>query len=341
MIKIFETLKLILINSLIFFVVLIIIEIIFGSWFKNNFNLRLSSERNINRVYNFDFKNHKGQSKYIRDNLGFRVKEKNIKPNEVDIVFAGGSTINQKFLNYDETIVGLIQKRFDKINIVNSGVDGISIVGHINSFELWYNKIDNFRPKYYIFFIGLNDRYILDDNKKRPVDQLIESSFEGRIREYLESNSFFYKQFRKIKSILYLKFGFKKGANHVNEKSFVYAERNNNDFVKYSEILNKKDQLNYKGIYNKYLKDLTDRVLENNSKIIYITQTSGYGMSDKLFIIANTIMDHCKNNNLTCFNAAKDINFEYSDFYDGVHLNRKGTEKISIYLYKNLSKILN
>ena len=52
-------------------------------------------------------------------------------------------------------------------------------------------------------------------------------------------------------------------------------------------------------------------------------------------------MDHCKNNNLTCFNAAKDINFEYSDFYDGVHLNRKGTEKISIYLYKNLSKILN
>ena len=64
--------------------------------------------------------------------------------NNPDIIFVGGSTINQKFLNYEDTIVGRLQKRFEKIKIINAGVDGMSILGHINSFELWFDKINNF-----------------------------------------------------------------------------------------------------------------------------------------------------------------------------------------------------
>ena len=57
--KFLNLFKLIFVNILIFLIFLIILELIFGSWFKNNFKLRLSSERNINRVYKFDFNNHK------------------------------------------------------------------------------------------------------------------------------------------------------------------------------------------------------------------------------------------------------------------------------------------
>ena len=76
----------------------------------------------------------------------------------------------------------------------------MSIKGHINSFKFWFDKIENFRPKYFIYILGINDRYLIDTFSFREhVDNLEESTKRGNIREYLESNSFFYKKGRYIK----------------------------------------------------------------------------------------------------------------------------------------------
>ena len=187
---------------MIFLTLVIAIDLILGSWFKNNFSYRLSSERNIYRVYKFNFSNYSGESIYKRDINGFRIN-KEIKPSNIDIVFTGGSTTNQKFLNYEDTIVNGLDKYFEDLTFVNAGVDGLSIKGHINSFEFWFNKINKLNPKFYIFYIGLNDRFLLK-NKPRSIDELQEASLLENIREYLESNSFFYKQFRHLKVYLYL-----------------------------------------------------------------------------------------------------------------------------------------
>lgn len=340
--RFFNFIKLILINIFIFLIFLIVIDLIFGSWFKNKFNLRLSSERNINRVYKFDFNNHKGQSLYIRDNLGFRVKNVSTKPKKVNIIFAGGSTTNQKFLNYDETIVGILDYKINNYKFANSGIDGMSIVGHINSFDLWFDKIDNLKPSYFIFYIGVNDQFLFSENNKdRNVDQLIESSNKAQIREYLESNSFFYKQFRILKSALFLKYGLNIAANHVNQKTVVYSERETNKFSSYNEFINKKINIKHKKIYDSYLEKLTNRVIKSESKIIYLTQTSGYGMNDDLYLIASSIMEHCKKFQLICFNLAKESSLNFDDFYDGLHLNKKGSIKVSNYIYKKLYPILN
>lgn len=338
--KFLNLFKLIFVNILIFLIFLIILELIFGSWFKNNFKLRLSSERNINRVYKFDFNNHKGQSLYIRDNLGFRIAKNSINPKDIDIVFAGGSTTNQKFLNYDETIVGILDDKIKKYKFVNSGIDGMSIIGHINSFDFWYNKIENFNPSYFIFYIGVNDQFLFSENKKdRNVDKLTEGSKKAKIREYLESNSFFYKQFRILKSTLYLKFGFNKGVNQVNKKTVVYHERDNDEFISYDNFSNKDIDVKKKEFYESLLEKLTNRVTEKKSKIIYLTQISGNGMNNNLFLIASTIMKHCEKFQLICFNLAKEANLNYDDFYDGLHLNRDGSKKASNYIYNKLDKI--
>ena len=338
--KFLNLFKLIFVNILIFLIFLIILELIFGSWFKNNFKLRLSSERNINRVYKFDFNNHKGQSLYIRDNLGFRIAKNSINPKDIDIVFAGGSTTNQKFLNYDETIVGILDDKIKKYKFVNSGVDGMSIIGHINSFDFWYNKIENFNPSYFIFYIGVNDHFLFSENKKdRNVDKLTEASKKAKVREYLESNSFFYKQFRILKSTLYLKFGFNKGVNQVNKKTVVYHERDNDEFISYDNFSNKDIDVKKKEFYESLLEKLTNRVTEKKSKIIYLTQISGNGMNNNLFLIASTIMKHCEKFQLICFNLAKEANLNYDDFYDGLHLNRNGSKKASNYIYNKLDKI--
>lgn len=338
--KFLNLFKLIFVNILIFLIFLVILELIFGSWFKNNFKLRLSSERNINRVYKFDFNNHKGQSLYIRDNLGFRIAKNSTNPKDIDIVFAGGSTTNQKFLNYDETIVGILDDKIKKYKFVNSGIDGMSIIGHINSFDFWYNKIENFNPSYFIFYIGVNDQFLFSENKiDRNVDKLTEASKKAKIREYLESNSFFYKQFRILKSTLYLKFGFNKGVNQVNKKTVVYHERDNDEFISYDNFSNKNIDVKKKEFYESLLEKLTNRVTEKKSKIIYLTQISGNGMNNNLFLIASTIMKHCEKFQLICFNLAKEADLNYNDFYDGLHLNRDGSKKASNYIYNKLDKI--
>ena len=173
--------KIIFYNFLVFILLIFIIEIFFGNWFKNNFNLKMSSERNIKRLYKYNFDNHKGIVKYERDNFGFRTNKK-IEPENIDIVFIGGSTANQKFISYDKTIVSLLQNKFssakNKKTVVNAGVDGMSSIGHINSFPMWFDKISNFKPKYYIFYIGINDLKIFNDYKIEGTDLLEEGTLK-------------------------------------------------------------------------------------------------------------------------------------------------------------------
>ena len=333
-----KLIKIFLINLIIFFFLIILIDILFGSWFKNNFAFRLSSERNIDRLYEYNFKNHKGTSRYIRDNNAFRTDLDPIDPKDIDIVFSGGSTTNQKFLKYDDTIVSGLQKNFPNIKFVNAGIDGLSIQGHINSFEYWFDKIKNFKPKIYIFYIGINDQNLMEMHRK-SVDSFEEPNFKNNIKEYLESNSFWYKNFRKLKTYSYLKFGYSKGVNKVS--TVIYSERNYQKFISYAEY-EKKFKINkeYIKLYNTYLDKLTKLVKSRNAEIIYITQISGYGMNEELFSAANSIIQHCKINDLFCINLAKEADLDYEDFYDALHLNTKGSLKVINYLADKLKKFI-
>ena len=340
--------KIILINLLIFFLTFVTFELFLGTWFKNNFKYKLSSERNINRVYKFDFEYHKGISHYIKNNYGFRIKNDDINfdPSTIDIVFAGGSTINQKFINYDDSIVGILANKNKNLKMANSGVDGMSIKGHINSFKFWFNKIKNLKPKYFIYVLGINDRYLIEKYAFRDhVDNLEESNFRGNLREYLESNSFFYTHSRKLKSLLYLKYKLEIGTKKV-KLNHVYLDRNKNEFISYEEIeknfmkLNKNKKIKYLEFERWYLSQLhilTDLVYNVGALPIFITQTTGYGHSFESFIVAKTIIKHCDINKLLCLNLAKDLNLKYEDFYDESHLNITGSKKMAEYIHTNIS----
>ena len=102
-------------------------------------------------------------------------------------------------------------------------------------------------------------------------------------------------------------------------------------------LLNK----NFSQKYSELLSLLTKKVLENNAKPIYITQNSGYGISQELYSAAETVMKHCADFNLSCINLAKDLDLNYEDFYDELHLNPKGSKKVSDFLTKRLKKIIN
>ena len=340
--------KITLINLLVFFLTFAIFELFLGTWFKNNFKYKLSSERNINRVYKLDFKYHKAISHYIKNDYGFRIKNDNsvFDPSAIDIVFAGGSTVNQKFINFENTIVGILANKNKNLKIVNSGIDGMSIKGHINSFKFWFNKIKNFKPKYFVYVLGINDRYMIEKYSFRDhIDNLEESNFKGNLREYLESNSFFYKNGRKIKSLLYLKYNLDIGVKKV-KRNHVYLERKKKEFISYDEREKKFEKLDndkkfkylkFEEWYLSQLGILTNLVYKMGASPIYVTQTTGYGQSSESFIVARTIIKHCNIKKLTCVNLAKELDLNYEDFYDESHLNITGSKKFSDYIYKELS----
>jgi len=335
-----KSIKIVLINFLILIFFLVIFELFTGTWFKNDFSYRLSSERNLYRVYKFNFKNHAGDSLYIRDTNGFRVEKDEILPEEIDIIFTGGSTTNQKFLNYKDTIVSKLDNHFKNLKFVNAGIDGLSIKGHINSFDYWFDKIDNLKPKYFIFYMGINDQDLLKNNN-RSVDEFRESNLKNTFKEYLESNSFIYKNLRIAKTNLYLKFKIERGANIVNRKTIVYGERDTKKFFNFKDFESKNKLDNIFSVkYRDLLEILIEKVSSRGSKIIFITQTSGHGMNAELFTASQTIMDVCNNRGLFCINLAKELDLQYEDFYDSMHLTVNGSNKAANFLARKLQNVL-
>ena len=340
-------------NCGIILIFIIILELFLGSWFNDKFQNLLLSERNINKIYNFDFKYHKGYSIYKRDGQGFRIKN-NVNYNNIDVLFLGGSTINQKFLNYDETIVGILNEKFFKeknIEALNAGIDGMSIIGHLNSFEPWLDKIDNLRPKYYIYFIGYNDhlRFTVDDpNYSMDMDDLHNPL---KTLAHIQSKSFLINGLKKLKVYLFQKYDLKIGINKLNKRTIVYFDqRTTNEFnswnktsIKYENLTlnNKISYEKFKSDYLLLLQKLTQKVLDRNAKIIYINQTSGQGLNFIQFVIANSIIEHCEKFKLKCINFAKDNDLDFYDFYDNAHLNKKGALKAASFLNKNLVEIIN
>ena len=63
-------------------------------------------------------------------------------------------------------------------------------------------------------------------------------------------------------------------------------------------------------------------------------------MNANLLLISEAIMQHCRDENLYCINLASELDLNYDDFYDELHLNPIGSKKVSKYLFKKLSTIL-
>ena len=338
--------KILITNIFVFLTAIILVELFFGYWFKNKLENKLSSERNIYRVYVTNFKYLDNSSLYIKNNFGFRVKNTDEDISFPDIVFVGGSTVNQKFLNYDESTVGILKKNLTNYKILNAGVDGMSIKGHINSFEMWFDKMDQFKPKYYIFLIGINDRYMIETFKFRDyIDNLEESDDSSNLREYLESNSFFFTKGRIVKSVLYLKYGINLGIKKV-KRNHVYIERDEFKFESYIDkknqylLLNKERKQKYekfKKWYLNQLNQLTEKVKERGAIPIFINQTTGYGQSFESLVVAETVLDNCRIKKIKCIDVARKLDLEYEDFYDESHLNIKGSKKIANYILSELS----
>ena len=344
--------KILFINSFIFLICLLIVEIIFGYWFSE-FNLGpyMREHRLKKNPVVLTYKDVKYDYIYKRNYHGFRGEE--IDPSLIDAVIIGGSTVDERYKPSEFTITGnlnvLLKNKGYNFKITNAGIEGQSTYGHIYNFEHWFPKLKNFSPKLYIFYVGGSDFGGL--NKVKEAQILLGADGHVKNPEKLEvffdnfkSRSFFYDKLRLIKQKYYLTDKIMKyDHDYYNENNIIEYQ-----YINYKKALEIHDVDYLKSKYQKrisnYLnriKILTDHVVNNGAVPIFINQVLSEGLKQEdLFIHNYALIEYCRSKKLHCIDMAKKFNGKLDYWYDGAHTSALGSKVIAETIIDDLIKII-
>lgn len=354
-------LKAILINVVVLLILIIIIEIFWGSWFfkKNslkNLNVPFDTEKSfeLNGLY----KSEKTSVKYSRDNYGLRGNSIYNTPEKIDILTIGGSTTDQGFIDDSETWQMVIERELKKdgypLNIANAGIDGQSTFGHIKNFELWFPNIPDLHPKYVLFYIGINDLYYDSHNQFDVLEK------ENSIITYIKNNSALINLIRKIKGVINSK---KQGLGHVKIDLEKYSYVTNPVLGKENTPQDFTDKL---PLYEKRIIRLIEECKKINATPVFVSQPSilykfdsngsilGLNAEEPFHGIYINGVDFyyfiedmneclkkiCAENNLLYIDLTNKNIFTFDDYYDFYHTTPSGCDKIGTEVAKELIKLL-
>lgn len=153
------------INLLLLGLGLAIFELAFGGWLDDSDPL-LGFAKPRDVQWSFTAPWAPDGTVYTRDSNGLRGVD-----GPLDAIFMltmGGSTTDQRYLSDDATWQEVLQRRIEAdgrtADIVNAGIDGQSSVGHIKNFAQWTTRIEDLKPRYILFYVGINDFYFPDTN---------------------------------------------------------------------------------------------------------------------------------------------------------------------------------
>ena len=350
-----KIIKICLINFIVFFTSILIIELIFGGWFKkDNFGAYYREHRMKKVPYKIKYNGKIFEYIYKRNYHGFIGEELN--PKDIEAVFIGGSTADERWIPKKFSIAELINKKLenDKIDlkIVNSAIEGQSTVGYIANFKYWYPKLKEFKPKYFIFYTGINE--LLKTNYDQwdfsdGMAKLVEKNKEKRFQDYLKSKSFFYDSSRKIKHKYYTR---KKSIFMDLDQSYPPPEEislKKYDYLKFKDAYKNKEKIKKLLIQNKkslegYLNNIDLLVNFSKSysaKAIIINQVTAYGAYHDFHLSLNYALNlHCKKMKYSCIDIASNFQGKEKYWYDWLHTNPLGSKEISNSIYPKLKEHL-
>ena len=357
-----KSFKVISINICILLIFILILELIFGDWFKKySWGNSLRSERLKKITYEVKFNKKKYKHIYKKNSLGFRGKE--IQPKDLKFLMMGGSTTNERFTPEELTIVGKLNEFFfndkENLTIINGGVDGQSTIGLINNFNKWFINIEDFNPKFIIYYKGINERFYFNYNpnpqdlKKgqfktvHAFDRMMKISKLDRLKDHIKNNSFFLKKGKivqlkyfssKTRKENYSQFKATYGLEHGVSTTFISQKFADKRFNLDSLINNNEIFVNS---LTKRLEHLTFLTSQIGAETIFINQVLNDGqLSEKIYLTNYVIRDFCFKNKIKLIDLAKNIILNNKDFYDEFHTTPSGSKKIAEYIYPKLKDFI-
>ena len=336
-------LKIAAINVVLVGAALIVIEMIFGSWFHNRQLNHLSIPKNVEVRYAY----HRSEGKawtaiYRRDAFGLRGPYEAL--DEIDVLTMGGSTTDQRMLSENITWQAVLRDEFaaagNPKTIVNAGVDGQSSFGHIRAFDLWLNKIPGLKSKRILVYVGINDM-----NMKTPTeyDGMIASS--RSTRQLIVEKSALYYLYRTARRMVHAKVIDVTHGEPVLGRSWVPMPP--------APAANDEEK-NRLDAYGRRLRVLARRIQDFGSLPVFVTQPIAIakidggqtflreGQSPEGFFTLDRLnrrtMAVCRTlPESVCIDLAKELTLNASDYYDRVHYTPSGAAKIGRYLHSVLA----
>jgi lysophospholipase L1-like esterase len=339
-------------NGIFMLISVVALELIFGGWLGHRRLHELSIVRN--RDHHKDVSDLTGEKKtihYRRDQHGLRGDYGS--PSQIDILTLGGSTTDQRAIGEGSTWQDLVVKSFKEkgktLRIANAGVDGQCSFGHILMFDNWAPTVPKLKTKYVLVYAGVNDFYWQGGD--HPDDP------QGWFHT-IEKNSIVYHVFRTIRGMLRVRYDYTL-LGHVRVD---LAKKNWTDKASrsdYATLMEKR-----RVAYHRRLVSLAKRIKTLGAQPIFVSQVfSAYyrdggkitGLDEEIKyeghivngvdvyhmfgILNETMMDACKASGGVCIDLASEIDFKPSDFYDYVHPNNQGTQKLADYFTRKLTPI--
>ena len=328
------------------------IELIFGYWFdKDNLGPYVREYRMRKNTYVVTYEEKKYEFVYKRNYYGFRGEK--ISNDKISAVLVGGSTADERYKPAEFTITERINTkiRYDKSNIklFNAGIEGQSTRGHIANLKFWFPKLKKFKPKYLIYYVGINDTaYGDDDSNKYQFDGgVMESNTKQRIWDNIKSRSIFYDLARKSKHRFYTSekkvlYDFDKGIEKYRKMQKLKF-KSYDDFVKkssYEKILNIKNHKTTN--YLSRIDTLYRETIKFGAIPIFINQLTSTGFEFERLVVLNTfLINHCKKKKYHCIDLARELKADYDYWWDGIHTTPKGSEAIASIVAPKLIRIFN
>jgi len=347
--------KLYAINAGLIMVGVVILEIAFGSWvFGPNYGrllipIDLTLRLDVEELYQ-----RAGPVLYIRDKHGLRGAYTDL--GRIDILTIGGSTTNQLYVGEGETWQDQMAKEFaaagNPKTVVNAGVEGQSTRGHIVAFESWFPEIPGLKARYVLAYVGINDLYVNQENRKHR-DIMTPRTLFTKLRRQVVNNSAIYNLIRIVQGMI------KAGdAQLIHEivfrpEEWVKVKPHRRPVQPGPDLQPRLDE------YAERLDRVLDKIRDFGARGIVVTQHTGEyrikngwvmgtpgpdgkvstGRYNAMMAINDVTMDRCRRAGMICIDLAEELFFEDSDFYDRLHTTPRGSAKIGQYLYRKLKDL--
>lgn len=336
-------------NSILLFLLLVALELRFGTWVRA---MGLADLRSfaipVNAKFVFDVSTlYAGGStaRYTRDEWGLRGSYQT--PHDIDVLTVGGSTTDQRYIDDALTWQSIAQRELASnglsVMFANAGVDGQSTTGHIFDFEYWFPMVPGLKPSSVVLYIGVNDTlsHVWDGYFSAPED-----------RQSWRRRSALYNLFRSVNGTARARL---LGVAH-QRRALSPPDFSSEGLLRDSQRQEISAIATKKFLAN--VETLTHQVRAMGATPVFVTQSAAAwnadsslppaGLRTSVTLLNETanyvdvsavhrtlnveLMSFCKQRRLTCFDLARDVKFNSDDYYDMVHNTPKGAYKIGSYL---------
>jgi len=344
--------KIVGINLLLIVLLLIPVELWFGRWLDGPGAVSML-DANPGRV------EHRSSPLYpagnritnSRNQYGFRGGPAD--PARIDVLAIGGSTTAERYIDDKDIWTAQLENGLResgcRMTVANAGVDGYSTVGHIASFNGWFDRVPGLKPRFMLAYIGINDAAV------NPKAAWYEDSvrYKSRWRQF--------EHYVAARSALHRLRVTLRGWWQARQNQLVHDEVPITPSTHWEPASLPPDfeaAMSPKlEAYRQRLGHLNKLIHAFGAQPVYITQkrmdgrivdghwqqivgSDGARNTATVDAINQATLAFCRDSGESCIDLAARIDFAVSEFADALHTNPAGSAHVGRFLTRQLGPVL-